>query len=129
LHFVAYLQRKSLGSTVLDCILRQPDCMQIHNMSWIVNECIANHSRIRDSQLIVLDSGYGENKYFLHMQSINPTDICKFVTIGIGSSTVAERRFLQLYPHCRLFGIEATPDGYGDYAKIGKILPFAVGRY
>jgi hypothetical protein len=102
--------------------------MQIDNMSSIVNECIVNHSGIRDSHLIVLDSEYGGNKYFLHMQSVNPTDSCTFVTIGIGSSTTVERRFLQFYPHCQLFGIEATPNKYGDYAKIGKIIPFAIGR-
>ena len=64
----------------------------------------------------------------MHMSDIEATaEDCNFVTIGIGSSSIAERHFHRLYPHCKIFGIEASVEAFGDFADIGQILPFAVG--
>lgn len=98
-------------------------------MEKIVNRCVADYSRITEDKLMVLDTGYGESKYFLNINPIDPPGNCQYLTMGIGESSRAERLFLQRYPKCKIFGIEASEEAYGDFAKIGTILPIAIGMF
>lgn len=110
------------------CILSYQDSDQFSSISSIVNRCAADHLRISDDKLMKLVSDYGENKYFLNIKTIGPRENCIYLTMGIGYSSKAERNFHKLYPHCKIFGIEAATEAYGDFAQIGKILSFAIGK-
>lgn len=70
---------------------------------------------------------YGEKKVFLPLsQEFNDKD-CLWLTIGIGSDEQVEREFKSKHPGCKIFGIEASPDQYGDFASVGTIIPYGVG--
>ncbi len=100
-------------------------------MSTIVSKCIVDHSLFNNEKLyFALDAGFYDEKKFFIAPSIQGAafgERCIFLTMGIGGTTSAEKRFHDLYPQCRIFGIEGSTDAYGDFATVGKILPFAVG--
>lgn len=72
---------------------------------------------------------FDEIKYFLPIDKsveIRP-DWCKWLTVGIGGDTLVEKEFHQLYPQCKIFGIEPSPDQYLDFMNYGAVIPAAVG--
>lgn len=117
-------------SHIRACILQGTFNADVEHMASVVNQCISKY-RVDLTKLITLNvEFYNEKKHFFPFTTNSTTSRanCNFLTIGIGSTSQAEREFHALYPHCRIFGIEASADAYGDFEKIGKVLPYAVGQ-
>uniref|UniRef100_A0A914XJU9 Methyltransferase FkbM domain-containing protein n=1 Tax=Plectus sambesii TaxID=2011161 RepID=A0A914XJU9_9BILA len=73
---------------------------------------------------------FGESKFFLPMaeefRSGNST-ACYWLTIGIGGDTEVEKEMISVYPQCKIFGIEPSPEQAADFEKYGTVIPLAVG--
>uniref|UniRef100_A0A914W7N9 Methyltransferase FkbM domain-containing protein n=1 Tax=Plectus sambesii TaxID=2011161 RepID=A0A914W7N9_9BILA len=52
---------------------------------------------------------------------------CYWLTIGVGGDTEVEKEMKIVYPKCKIFGIEPSPDQYKDFDKYGTIIPHAIG--
>jgi len=94
-------------------------------MEKVVTDCVEAHSTIgKDVFLQLKTEAFQETKYFL---PADETSECRWLTVGVGGDTMAEKLFLKRYSKCRLYGIEASPDQYSDYQQFGTIIPHAVG--
>ncbi len=117
-------------SHIRACILQETSNANVDHIVSAVNQCISKY-RVDLTKLITLNvEDLNEKKRFLPFTTNSTTSRanCNFLTIGIGSTSQAEREFHALYPHCRIFGIEASAEAYGNFEKIGKVLPYAVGQ-
>ena len=69
----------------------------------------------------------GEYKRMLPLKDANQD--CVWLTIGIGSDTAAEKSLkTDVYPNCKVFGIEGSPDQVVDFANYGTVINLAVGK-
>ena len=89
--------------------------------------CIEAHVPIDENKMDVAFNGLsGEKKVYLPLSPRFPQDQCKWLTIGIGGNTKAEKIFKKRYPGCSFYGVD--PGEIADFATIGKVFPYGVGK-
>ncbi|KAE9549372.1 hypothetical protein FO519_007416 [Halicephalobus sp. NKZ332] len=69
---------------------------------------------------------FNEIKVFVPMKSEYDQANCHWLTVGIGGDTLVEKEFKTKYPECKIYGVEASPDQYLNFADYGTIIPFGV---
>uniref|UniRef100_A0A914YGH2 Uncharacterized protein n=1 Tax=Panagrolaimus superbus TaxID=310955 RepID=A0A914YGH2_9BILA len=91
------------------------------------SDCLKTHIPINDTQLDFFNNRVNdENKVFLTMAEGYQQKTCKWLTAGIGGSSRAEELVLNKYSNCEIYGVD--PTNVGNFSKIGKVLPFGVGK-
>ena len=89
--------------------------------------CIDLHIPIKQAEMEMVEIGLNrEKKVYLPLVDGFPQSECRWLTIGIGGSTKGEQYFKEKYPECSFFG--ADPGSTLNYASIGKVYPFGVGK-
>uniref|UniRef100_A0A914QJN8 Uncharacterized protein n=1 Tax=Panagrolaimus davidi TaxID=227884 RepID=A0A914QJN8_9BILA len=69
-----------------------------------------------------------EYKTFLPLKPSFEQKECKWLTIGIGGTSFAEKNFKEKYPGCLVYGIEPSPDQYENFTDYGTVIPYGVGK-
>jgi len=121
---------KSQVSPLKSCHLSAVNEDLYKTFSFNAMQCVEKHTTIRKHNYLILKTGaYEEEKYFLleRLQGQLATEACRWLTIGIGGITEAEKAFRQLFPKCEIYGIEANPDQAVDFNQFGHVIPHAVG--
>uniref|UniRef100_A0AC34GCZ4 Methyltransferase FkbM domain-containing protein n=1 Tax=Panagrolaimus sp. ES5 TaxID=591445 RepID=A0AC34GCZ4_9BILA len=91
------------------------------------SKCIKIHISIDETKMDNFENTlFEEKKMFIPLQNKDERE-CKWLTIGVGEVTGAERKFKEMYPNCAVFGVEPDKNRQGNFSKIGKIMSFGVG--
>uniref|UniRef100_A0A914W3X3 Methyltransferase FkbM domain-containing protein n=1 Tax=Plectus sambesii TaxID=2011161 RepID=A0A914W3X3_9BILA len=120
-----------LGQELKDCLLAEKADDLYKNLHIVTENCIAKNTKVKNSDFLQLHMGrFDEIKYFLPIPDAFKNDDlvpCYWLTIGVGGDTLVEKEMKTLYPKCKIFGVEPSPDQYLDFEKYGTIIPLAIG--
>ena len=89
--------------------------------------CMGAYTAIGEKNMDVVFNGLsGERKVYLPLSPDFPQSECKWLTIGIGGNTRAEKFFKEKYPQCTFYGVD--PGNVAGFDEVGKVFPFGVGK-